>query len=440
MNAIVVEVSVVAVLILVNALFAMSEMAVVSSRKVRLEQRAEEGDRGAQMALELANSPSQFLSTVQVGITLIGILAGAFGGATLAEELAGLLSRISALVPYSEAMAVGIVVLVITYFSLVIGELVPKRLALSDPERAASTLGPWMRSLSGVAAPVVSLLSVSTDAVLRVLPVRLASELPVTEEEVKLLIEQGTQAGVFEPTEQQMIGRVFRLADRTIEALMTPRPEVVWLEVNKTPEQICDAISASTHSCFPVAQDTLDNVLGTVLARDILLQKLCGPPIDIRAALHPALFVPERMSALGALERLKDSGAPMALVIDEYGGFQGLVTLTDLLEAIVGDIPVLEEGFEPSALRREDGSWLLDGRLPVDEFTELLHLEQLPEQEAGNYQTLGGFVMTSLGRIPSSGDHFEWGGIRFEVIDMDGRRVDKVLATPIQSGSAEVSP
>jgi putative hemolysin len=429
MNSVALEMLFIVLLVITNGVFAMSEIAVVSARKVRLQQRADAGDRGAHIALELANTPNQFLSTIQIGITLIGILAGAFGGATLAKELAAELSRIQWLAPYSDAIGVSMVVVGITYLSLVVGELAPKRLALNNAERIASTVAPWMQTLSRVASPAVRLLSLSTELVLRTLGMRPSLEMPVTEEEIKLMIEQGTQVGVFVPAEQEMVKQVFRLADRTVGALMIPRPEVIWLDPNDSLEEVRHKITASGYSQFPVAQDDLDNVLGLVYARDLLAQVLSGQSADLKAALRPALFVPESMLVLEVLERLKETRSQVVLVIDEYGGFQGLVTIHDILEAIVGDIPLPDEVAEAEVVRREDGSWLMDGRLLVDELRDVIQLEKLPYEGEGHYRTLGGLVMTCLGRVPSTGDHFEWGGLRFEVVDMDGRRVDKVLVS-----------
>lgn len=431
MDSVALEMVFVVLLVITNGVFAMSEIAVVSARKVRLQQRADTGDRGAYIALELAKTPSQFLSTIQIGITLIGVLAGAFGGATLAEELAAELSRVRFLAPYSEAIGVSIVVVGITYLSLVVGELAPKQLALNNAERIASTVAPLMQTLSRVASPAVRLLSFSTELVLRALGMRPSSDMPVTEEEIKLMIEQGTQVGVFVPAEQEMVKQVFRLADRTVGALMIPRPEVIWLDPNDSLEEVRHKITASGYSQFPVAQDDLDNVLGLVYAKDLLAQVLSGQPADLKAALRPALIVPESMLVLEVLERLKETRSQVVLVIDEYGGFQGLITIHDILEAIVGDIPLPDEVAEAEVVRREDGSWLMDGRLLVDELRDIIRLKKLPYEGERHYQTLGGLVMTCLGRIPSTGDHFEWGGLRFEVVDMDGRRVDKVLVAPV---------
>ena len=424
------EILFILLLIIGNGIFAMSEIAVVSARKARLQQWASEGNAKARAALELANAPSRFLATVQIGITLVGILAGAFGGATIAEELAARLSLslIPLLAPYSEVIGLGIVVLAIAYLSLVIGELVPKRLALNHPEAIASAVAAPMRALSVIASPAVRLLSASTEAVLRVLGVRPSTEPPVTEEELKVLIEQGTEAGVFEVAEQDMVEGVFRLSSRRIGALMTPRQKIVWLDLDGSPDEIQHKIGGSTHSRFVVVHGSLDNVLGVVHTKDLLARSLTGQPLDLKGSLQQPLFVPSTMSALCLLELFKKSGTHVALVIDEHGGLKGLVTTHDVLEAIVGDIA---RAGAPQAFQRGDGSWLIDGLLPMDEFRELVGIRQLPEEEKDAYHTLGGFVMAHLGRIPALGDRFDWNGMRFEIMDMDGLRVDKVLVVPV---------
>lgn len=427
MSRIAIEILVLVVLILANALFAMSEIAVVSARKTRLQQQAQEGNKRAQVALELANAPNQFLATIQLGITLVGIMAGAFGGATIAEELAGVLEQVPFLAPYSEVIGVGIVVLTITYFSLVIGELIPKRLGLNNAERVAARLAPFMRELSRLASPLVRLLSLSTDLAMRLLRVRPKQETPVSEEEIKLLLQQGTRAGAFEPAEQEMVEHVFRLGDAKVKALMTPRPEVVWLDLDDPAEEARRVVATRGHSRFPVARGELDHVLGVVYVKDLLADGLDGQPFDLEANLRPALYLPETVTALEAMEQLRMNHTDAALVIDEYGGFEGLLTVEDILEAIIGDIVAPGELVEPEAVQREDGSWLLDGTLPIDEVKDLLGVDSLPH-EGSQYQTLGGFVMLCLGRIPSAGDHFSCCGWRFEVVDMDRLRVDKVLA------------
>jgi putative hemolysin len=427
MDSILTQVLIIIGLIIANGFLAMAEIAIVSARKVRLQQRAEEGDAKAKIALELANSPSRFLSTIQIGITLVGILAGAFGGVTIAEQLAPKLNRIAWIAPHGGAVSLSIVVLGITYLSLIIGELVPKQIALHHAERISAAVAPSMRTLSWLAAPLVKLLSLSTQLVLRAFGVRPSEEATVTEEEIKLMIEQGTQEGVFEPSEQEIVERVFRLGDRTANSLMTPRPDVVWLDPNEPPEEIQQKITADSHTHYPVAEGQIDHIIGLVNSKDLLSQNLSCQPIDLRSVLRPALFIPESMSALDMLERFKQKRTHVAFVIDEHGGFQGLVTTSDILEAIVGDIPMPDEVEEADIIQREDGSWLVDGKVPADELKQLLQADELPFENQNLYQTLGGLVMAFLGRIPKSGDHFEWGGFRFEVMDMDGHRVDKVL-------------
>jgi len=411
----------------------MAEIAIVSARKARLRQLADAGNSQARAALELAANPNQFLATAQIGITLVGILAGAFGGATIAEEIATRLGDIPFLAPYGETIGVGIVVLGITYFSLIIGELVPKRLALNNAERIASAVAAPMRGLSTIAAPVVRLLSVSTDIVIRLLGIKPSAEPSITPEELRILIEQGTESGVFEESEQDMIESVLRLDERRVGAFMTPRTHIVWFDIEDSPEDIRRKIADSQHSRFPVIKDSLDNVLGIVRAKDLLNQSLAGQPLDLRALLRPPLFIPESMSALKVLELFKQKGTHVALVTDEYGGIQGMVTHNDILEGIVGYIPSAGEPAEPQATRREDGSWLLDGLEHIDKLKEIFDIEKLPDEEHGHYQTVGGFVMTQVRSIPTVGQCFEWGKLRFEVVDMDGRRVDKVLVTPSQA-------
>lgn len=431
MSSITFEILILLVLIIVNGVFSMSEMAIVSARKVRLQQLANQGNTSAQAALELADAPNHFLSTVQVGITLIGILTGAFGGATIADKLVGYLTLIPGLAPYSRAIAFGLVVVSITYLSLIFGELVPKRLALNNPERIASAVAIPMRMVAAIASPIVHLLSASTELVLRVLGIEQSTEPQVTEEEIKILIEQGTEAGTFEEAEQDMVERVFRLGDRPVNALMTPRPDIVWLDLEDSPEENRNKMMDSAHSRFPVCQGGLDNVLGVMYVTDLLARSLSGQPLDLTASLRQPIFVPESTRGLKVLELFKQTGIHMAAVVDEYGVIQGLVTLNDIMVEIVGDVPSVNQMEEPQAVQREDGSWLLDGMLPVDEFFEIFDMEELLEHR-GNYQTLGGFVITHLGRIPAAADHFEWEGMRFEVMDMDGNRVDKVLVVPVQ--------
>ncbi|MDM9581749.1 MULTISPECIES: hemolysin family protein [unclassified Nostoc] len=437
MSSITFEILIILVLIIANGVFSMSEMAIVSARKVRLQQLANQGDAKAMAALKLAESPNHFLSTVQVGISLIGILTGAFGGATIANRLAVYVRLVPFLAPYSEPISFGVVVLIITYLSLIVGELVPKRLALNNPERIASNVAIPMRALSAIASPMVYLLSASTDLILRVLGITASTEPQVTEEEIKILIEQGTEAGTFEEAEQDMVERVFRLGDRPVSYLMTPRPDIVWLDLDDSAEENRQKMVDSAYSRYPVCQGGLDNVLGVIPVTDLLARSFRGEPLDLTIGLRQPVFVPESTRGLKVLELFKQTITHMALVVDEYGVIQGLVTLNDIMSEIVGDVPSTDGQDQPQAVQREDGSWLLDGMLPVEEFLELFGMEEWESEERGSYQTLGGFVITHLGRIPAAADHFEWQSMRIEVMDMDGNRVDKVLVVPKAVKSAD---
>jgi len=423
------EILIILALVILNGVLAMAEMAVVSARESRLEQSAQDGSKGAAEALELAKNPNRFLSTVQIGITSIGILSGAFGGATIAEKIAAELHKVAFLAPHSHWLGVAIVVVLITYLSLVLGELVPKRLALDHAERLAVAVAPAMHALAKAATPIVLVLSVSTDFVLRIFGVRPSAEPEVTHDDIMSMLDQGTEEGVFEEGEQDMVERILRLDDRGVSTLMTPRTNIVYIDVDATHEQIMRKISTHPFSRFPVKQHSPDDVIGYVQARDLLLQRVDGPSFDIRKALQPVLFIPEATSALDALERLKKTVADMAVVIDEYGGVLGLVSMNDILEAIVGDVASSEGEPEPEAIRREDGSWLFDGMILTDDLKDALGLDKLPDEDEARYDTLSGLMMAQLGRVPVSGDHFTWGGLRFEVVDMDGRRVDKVLVS-----------
>lgn len=442
MPSLVIEILIIFVLIVFNGVFAMSELAVVSSRKVRLQQWANEGRAPARVALDLAEAPNTFLSTVQVGITLIGILSGAFGGQNVSRALAEQIRQIDVLAPYSSALGLAIVVALITYGTLVLGELVPKRLALQNPERIATLVAPPMRTLSRLAYPVVQLLTLSTGAVLRLLGVPPTRNQPVTEEEIRMMLEEGTEAGVFEVDEQEMVESVFRLDDRRVRSLMTPHTELTWLDISDPPDQIREKLAASPHSAFPVCRDGLDNVLGTVHAKALLNRMLAGEPFDLEADLRPARFVPENATAADALDLFRSAEEPLALVIDEHGGIQGVVTEHDMLEAIVGALPSAQDDGEPQIVEREDGSWLVDGLLHLGALKELLGVRHLPDESRGGYQTLGGLVMDRLDTIPQVGQGFTWGAYTFEVVDMDGLRVDKVLITrrPVEEAAPSEPP
>ncbi|NOH04354.1 MAG: HlyC/CorC family transporter [Chloroflexi bacterium] len=427
------EIITILVLILINGVLAMSEAALVASRKARLQQQAGEGNKASALAVKLIEDPNIFLSTIQIGITLIGVLAGAVGGATLSESLAFALKDVPYIGQYSDSIALAIVVVSITILTIWLGELVPKRLGINSPERIAQIVAGPMLLISRIFSPFIKLMSGATNFVLRLIGVNPSAEPPITEEELQMLISQGTQAGVFEESEQDMVEGVFSLGDQRVYSLMTPRTEIVWLDVNDTTEEILEKIANSPYSRFPVRQDSLETIVGIVKSRDLLVTTLSKKEINLKELAKPAYYIPETTLASRALEVLKKNNIEMLLVVDEFGGVQGLLTINDILEEIVG----VMEGDEPQATQRQDGSWLLDGMLEVDEFKEIFHLDDLPHED--EYETLSGFVMTSLGRVPQAADHFEWNNLRFEVIDMDGRRVDKVLVTTKQKPMTEQS-
>ena len=413
----------IAILLLLNGVLSMAETALLSVRKTRLQNDSNKGDARAATVLKLIERPNQFLSVVQIGITSIDLLIGALTAATLGVWINIQLDKFPVLAPYSGVISLLVGVLPITYLSLVFGELVPKRLALRDPEEVSSVVAGPMLFFSKLFSPIVRLLSFSTEFILKIMGVKVSDEPPVTEEEIHLLIDQGTQAGVFQESEQDMVEGVFSLGDQRVYSLMTPRTDIIYLDIKDTVEEIRTTIAESEFSRFPVRQDSLDTILGIVKARDLLVRSLSGEEIRLKELLKPAFFIPETMFASRALEIFKEKGTELLLVIDEFGGLQGLLTINDIIEEIVGQI----EMEEPQATQRQDGSWLLDGMLEVDEFKEIFELDALPHED--EYETLSGFVMVSLGRVPQSTDHFDWHGLRFEVMDMDGRRVDKVLVT-----------
>jgi putative hemolysin len=419
-------------LILLNGIFSMSETAIISARRVRLQQRAEAGDERAQVALGLIAHPDRFLSTVQIGITLIGVLSGAIGETSLGQPLAEFFVRLGLAKPLAETVGFTVGIILITYFSLVLGELVPKTLALANAENLSARVAKPMQLLSKVATPLVWLLSVSTRGLLRLMGIRPSDEPPVTQDEIKSLIEQGTKAGVFDEGEQEIVERLFRAADRRITSVMTPRREISYLDIEDTWEVNAAKIASVPHTAFPVCVGGLDDLIGIVPLKALwwAAEQHQGT-IDLRSLAQEPLFLMEHRLALEALEEFRRSSRSLGLVVDEYGNTVGLITLHDLLEALVGEIGT--DGAQKqdlSVVKRDDGSWLLDGMLPVDEFVHVLDLRDLP-QDSRDYATLGGFVMARLGRIPSSGDHFTWSEFRFEVMDMDGHRVDKVLVSAL---------
>jgi len=416
-------------LILLNGVFAMSEMAVVSSRKARLQHLADDGHRGAKVALRLAQEPSSFLATIQVGITVIGITSGAFGEATLVKDLSDWLSQWPLLDRYSNAIAVAIVISGITLASLIFGELVPKRLALLNAEWVASLVAQPMRALSRIAYPLVRALSAMTDGILRMLGLHARTEPPVTEEEIKVLMEQGAEAGVFEEHEQQLVSRVFRLDELRVTGVMTPRGEIVYLDVEEPLAENVRRIVDGQHSRFPVVRGGLKDVQGIVLAKTLLEDALAGRPVEL-ANLGKPLFVPETLTVMDLVAQFKQHRQTMALVVNEFGDVVGLATLNDVMEALVGDIATAEDEHDRDVVPRDERSWLVDGGVTIERFKDLLEIEEmLPEEELGTYHTVAGFALFELDRVPRVADRFEWRGWTFEVVDMDGNRIDKLLVT-----------
>lgn len=423
------EILIILFLILLNGLFALAEIAVLSARKSKLRQLATDGDPRAQAALDLAQAPNRFLSTVQIGITLIGIAAGAFAGSTIAKGLSSYFEEISYLKSYADGLSLFIVVGTITYLSLILGELVPKRIALGAPEAVALRVAPFMQTLARLTSPFVWLMSKSTNIILRLLGVGPSETAHVSEEEVRQLIKEGARTGVFEIVERDIVERTLRLGDKRINALMTPRSEIVWFDVNSRYGEIKKKVTKNTYSFFPVCHGSLDRVVGMVHTQEFLLNLLNDKKIKLEDALLKPLLIPENTQALNALELFKRSGIHTALIVDEYGGVQGIVTLTDILEAIVGDIPAYDEPIEKEFIKRKDDSVYVDGLVTIDEFKEYFQLKALPGEKSGAFDTIGGFMMNRLNRIPVTGDLFEFDDYKLEIVDMDDNRVDKVLVT-----------
>lgn len=425
-----IDVVIVFFLILANGVFAMSELAVVSSRKSRLQSLARRGSRGARAAIKLMEDPTRFLSTVQIGITSVGVLAGAFSGVALGEQLGAWFEQWPLIAPHGDAIAIGVIVMSITYATLVIGELVPKRIAMRRPERIAAMVAPAMHQIARAASPAVWLLKISTEALLGLLRLRGAREMTVTEDEVRTLIAEGTRAGVFVPREREMIDGVLRLADRRVRAIMTPRHEVAWIDENARPEEIAEQLSEHRASRYPVCLGTIDNPVGIVHIKDLAPSLLKGEPIELSRHIVRPLVVPEGVFVLKLLDMFRTEGVHMAIIVDEYGATEGIVTLADILEAITGDLPESGEELEHGIVQRSDGSWLVDGSFPIDEFEDRLRIRGL--RDAGDFDTVAGLVLHEMERLPSIGDSFTGYGGRFEIIDMDGHRIDKILYVPLR--------
>ena len=426
-----VNILIILVLFFFNAIFAMYEIAMVAARQTRLEQRVDEGSKGAADALFLLADPNQqYLSTVQIMITLIDTLAGGIGGALIARPFATLLVRIPWLASYADTVALIVVVVIITYFSIVLGELIPKRLAVSKPENVVTTLSPMIRFLTKLFRPLIKVLTTSTNVGLKLFRINTDAGPTITEEEIKSYLEEGRDIGLIEDAEREMVSGIFRLGDRRVEALMTPRMEMTWIDINAQKSEIWQGILTSAHSRIPVADGDLDAVLGYIQTRDMLGLSPDGSDLDLHNFLKEPIYLPENMAALRALENFQSSGNHLAMVVDEYGGITGMVTDYDILEAIVGEIPEDHEDDDYLAFQREDGSWLFDGLIVIDQLKEILDISEMPGEDRGVYQTLSGFVMSQLGRIPKTGAKFTFGNFIFEVVDMDGKRVDRVLVIP----------
>lgn len=433
MNYIVLELTIIFILLLANGVFAMSEIAIVSARKNRLRSLADNGDTSARRALELAESPNTFLATLQIGITLVGVLAAAFSGAAMADKLAVPLGRIDWLAPYAEEIAFGLVVVVLTYFTLVIGELVPKRIGLSNPEKVACTVAGPMHLLSRLGSPLVRLLGISTDALLRLFRIKPGQDTKVTEDDVRLLVREGMRGGVFHAKEPAMIDSVMAFDRLPVQDLMTPRAKIIWINANDSHETIWQRVVVSAHTAFPVYEGKRDHVIGMVTVKAIYANLAAGVPVNVRNLVTPPLVVPESQPVTTLLDKFKTSGKHVALVSDEFGGICGLITLHDIMEAIVGELPSQEDRLKPTAVRRDDGSWLVDALMDIDDFSRTVTDFPLPHADERDYLTLAGFIVEHLGHVPAEGDSFRFHGYRVEIIDIDGLRVDKVLLLPLKN-------
>jgi len=423
------DVALLIALILLNGLFAMSEMALTASRKARLQVMVEAGDSGAQAAMDLHENPTKFLSTVQIGITSIGVLNGIVGDAAFSAPFAAWITKTFALHDRAaDITATAMVVVTITFLTIIFGELVPKRVGLMFPETVARNVAQPMNWLSLATRPFVKLLTFCTNGTLALMGIKGGPSRSVTEEEIAASLEEGLDAGVIEAQEHQMVRNVFRLDDRQVGSMMIPRAEIVWLEAGATATDILKVISIDEHSRYPVCRGGLSEVLGLVSAQSLLQELMQGRPLDVMTRLEPPVFVPETLSGMELLDQFRASAAQLVFVVDEYGEVQGMITVRDVLEAITGEFTTPSDD-DSWAVQRDNGSWLFDGLIPMPELKDRLSLKELPEEDRGRYNTLAGMVMLLLGRLPRTTDTVDWEGWRFEVVDMDGKRVDKVLAS-----------
>lgn len=427
-----VEITLIILLIAFNALFAMAEFAIISSKSTRLKKLIEEGNSGAEAALKLSEDSTKFLSTIQIGITLIGILTGAIGGLAASGPLARYLTQFPQIAPYSSGIAVLISVAIITYFMLIFGELIPKKIALNNTEKIAAGIARPMQFFALIATPFTFIISASTDIILRIFGLDREKNKAITEEEIIDLIEEGTDNGAIEKSEQEMVENIFDLDDLRLGSLMIPRPDIIAINIDDSKEEIRKVITENPRSIFPVYRGNLDNLLGIIQVKDLWTHS-CDLTLDsISGILKKPIFVPSSLTASELLEEFKRNKGHFALVSDEYGGIAGLVTLHDILEAIVGDIHCDDEPEDVQAVQREDGSWLIDGNMLIGDFKEHFGIDGMPQENQGQYHTIAGFIMMQLQKIPKEGDSFNWNGYRFEVTNMDVHRIDKVLVAVVK--------
>lgn len=428
------------ILVIINGLFSMTEMAVVSLRKARLQKLAEDGDSKARTAIELSENPNAFFSTIQIVISLVGVVMGAFGAQSFSDDFARLLKKVDFLAPAADTISLLLISLIITYFSLVIGELIPKRIATSNPEKISMAMGGFMKGLSKVFRPIVSLLSASTEFGLKLMGIQEQDETPVSEDEVKVMIEQGKQVGVFEENEQDIVESVFRMSDDTVDALMTPRTELTWIDLEEPLEESLKEILDSEYSYYPLVRGNPDNIVGVITAKNLLDAYIRKDEIDLEALAETPLYVPESKPALNLLDDLKESNKNFAIILDEYGGFSGMITPFEILEELVGNVASTGNNPEDDIMVRSDGSWSFDGQLDIDEFKDELNIRELPDENRVGYQTLGGFILSQIGSIPSIGDCFDWDKYHFEIVDMDGRRIDRVFVSLLEKPEGAPAP
>ncbi|MCU9613374.1 hemolysin family protein [Caldibacillus lycopersici] len=432
------SVIIVFILIIANGIFAMTEISIVTSRKGRLEKLAEEGNSRASYALKLAENPTQLLSTIQIGITLIGVITGAFGGATIANQLSVYVKKVDFLAPFSAQFSLFVVVGLTTYLSLIIGELVPKRIGMSDPEKIALIISKPMYYFSKIGRPLIWILSKSTEIILKLLKIKPTKEYDVTEEEITQLIEQGVYSGVVEQIEQDLVEQIFYMGDKRLGDILTPRTQLVWIDIDKPLEENLKKMNESLHSKFPVGKGSLDNFQGIVHTKEVFAKMASGEPFTLEECMKDTLVLPEPMKVFQALETLKKSGQHEAVVIDEYGGIEGFVTLHDFMENIIGDMPLKEDMSDPQIMQRDEETWLADGLISIDTFRRYFDLEDSPELRGGNnFHTLGGLITMQIGDIPKVGDFVQIEDLKLEVVDMDHVRVDKVMITKLDLEDGE---